>query len=128
MTFEILVRPATAVPVLKQGGTPITPTSGDDEAVIEWGRGPLGMVERSATLRSTYTSGPGFDWEDNFPDTPPPDEEKPEFVFDEISRKTHVVRVSNPTNPENYVDVSVIDVIAFEGPNGIYIFRFTNEN
>ena len=34
------------------------------------------------------------------------------------TRRVHVVRIKQPNNPSNYVDVKVIDAIAYRGPNG----------
>ena len=58
MSIEIVVRPASAVSVLKyQAVQPVT-ASEDNEAVIEWGNGPLGLAERTSVYDS-YDGGGG---------------------------------------------------------------------
>jgi hypothetical protein len=70
MTFEILVRPATAVSVLKPASTAVVPESADDEAVLEWGSGPLATAPRAATESGPTTGSDGgsvnppFDWQE----------------------------------------------------------------
>ena len=122
MSFEAVVRPASGVAVLKEKPDGQRIATQDDEAYIAWGRGSLNLVERSQSF-STGT-GNDFNWEEQFPEMDPPVE--PTFLFDEVARMTHVVRITQAGTPENYVDVDVIDAIAFKGPGGTYIYRFTN--
>lgn len=35
---------------------------------------------------------------------------------EEVTRETHTVRVENPTDPEQYVDVEVVDAVVFKNP------------
>lgn len=128
MSIEVVVRPATATSILRTQTSSPSTVSQDEEASITWGAGPLGTVERSNAYGTTsYSSGSGSGWDwDSALDTPAPPPETPQFVFDEIERKTHTVRITDPSNSANYVDVEVIDVIAFNSQFGIYIYRFTN--
>jgi hypothetical protein len=70
MSFEILVRPAAAVPVLKPGSMIVIPRTEDDEAVLEWGSGPLATAPRTATESGPATASDGgsvnppFDWQE----------------------------------------------------------------
>lgn len=142
MSFEIIVRPATVTPVLKPGQTSTEPVIEQEEAYIEWGDGPLGMADRGDSYDGGYNYNPDtgewepdpgtssgssedFNWEDNF-DTPPPPETTPKYLFNEIERKVHEVKVAQEGKPENYVMVEVIDAISFDSPFGIYIFTFNN--
>jgi hypothetical protein len=52
-------------------------------------------------------------------------EEKKTNVWTETSRITSTVRVTNPDNPTNYVDVERIERVNFNGPSGnvTYVFR-----
>ena len=126
MSFETIVRPAASVPVLKaQGVAPETP-SADAEAVIEWGSGPLGVLSRSAVTYNTSISYGGGSGGGIGPQEPPPDENVPTFYLDEVSRATHTVRITQQDNPDNWVDVEVIDQLTLSGPAGYYVFRFSN--
>lgn len=128
MSFEVVVRPAGIVAVLKEKPNQQPIATQDDEAYIEWGRGSLNLSDRS-TAGDT-----DFNWEEQFPDIPqipdpatPEGQQTPTFVFNEVARQTHVVRITQDGKPENYVDVEVIDAIAFNGPAGVYVYRFTNK-
>ena len=46
MSIEIVVRPASAISVLKHQSVKPATASEDNDAVIEWGNGPLGLAER----------------------------------------------------------------------------------
>lgn len=49
------------------------------------------------------------------------------LTYDEISRKTTTVRVTNPTDPEQYVDVERVDVATFRNADGTHSqFKFRN--
>lgn len=123
MSLEVIVRPAGIVAVLKEKGATQPIATQDDEAYIEWGRGSLNLVDR--TTVTTTIGGNTFNWETQFPETPQiPD--VPTFLYDEVARKTHVVRIMQEGNPENYVEVAVIDAIAFKAPSGVHVYRFTN--
>ena len=69
MSFEIVVRPASAVPVLK----PVTPvpsvTSEDDEAWIEWGTGSLSLASRAEIHDGSYDGNYGGGGGGGYPHT-----------------------------------------------------------
>ncbi|OYU16754.1 MAG: hypothetical protein CFE34_19350 [Rhodobacteraceae bacterium PARR1] len=113
MSIEILVRPASAVSVLKnQAVQPVT-ASEDNDAVIEWGNGPLGLAERT-NVYDTWDGGGGVSGPSNM------------HILDETGRRTHVVRVYNPDNQNIWVDVEVIDSLEMVGMSGIYMWNFSN--
>lgn len=115
MSIEILVRPASAVPVLKnQPGRPAT-ASEDNEASIEWGNGPLGIAERTSVYDTWDGGGDGGG---SGPSNM--------HILDETVRRTHVVRVYNPNNQSIWVDVEVIDSLEMVGMSGIYTWNFSN--
>ena len=126
MSFEIVVRPASAVPVLKSGQQPPTVTSEDDEAYIEWGTGSLSLASRTEIYDGDYSITPGDGFGD-YPVPPPePAPEQPQLIWDEVRRVTHTVRISQPGKPENYVDVEVIDRMTLFFLGKYYLFRFRN--
>ena len=115
MSIEIVVRPASAVSVLKnQAVQPVT-ASEDNDAVIEWGNGPLGIAERTSVY-DTWDGGGGggVSGPSNM------------HILDETVRRTHVVRVYNPDNQNIWVDVEVIDSLEMVGMSGIYTWNFSN--
>lgn len=45
------------------------------------------------------------------------------------SRSVHVVRIKDPGNPQNWIDIKVVDKIAYHGPNGVeYLLDTTAKN
>ena len=114
MSIEIVVRPASAVPVLKNQQVKPATASGDTVAVIEWGNGPLGVAERT-TVYDTYDPGGGGG---SGPSSM--------HILDETGRRTHVVRVYNPDNQNIWVDVEVIDSLEMVGMSGVYTWNFSN--
>ena len=62
------------------------------------------------------------------PEDPPEPEEDPEDVtFVEAARGVTTVRVENPNDPEQFVDVERIEEVEFATPLGInWIFKFNN--
>ena len=53
-------------------------------------------------------------------DLPPiGDEQDNVLEFTEVSRETTTVRISNPADPADFVDVERIDRISFKGPDGL---------
>jgi hypothetical protein len=115
MSIEIVVRPASAVSVLKnQAVQPVT-ASEDNQPVIEWGNGPLGLAERTSVY-DTWDGGGGGGGNglSNM------------HILDETVRRTHVVRVYNPDNQNIWVDVEVIDSLEMVGMSGIYMWNFSN--
>ena len=59
MSIEIVVRPASAVSVLRNQPTPPGTASQDNDAVLEWGNGPLGLAERTSVYDTFGGSGGG---------------------------------------------------------------------
>ena len=115
MSIEIVVRPASAVPVLKNQSVKPAIASEDNEAVIEWGNGPLGVAERTSVYDSyDGGGGGGGSGPSNM------------HILDETNRRTHVVRVYNPNNQNIWVDVEVIDSLEMVGMSGIYMWNFSN--
>ena len=96
MSIEIVVRPASAISVLRKQSVKPATASEDNEAVIEWGNGPLGLAERT-NVNDTWDGGGGGSGPSNM------------HILDETVRRTHVVRVYNPDNLNIWVDVEVID-------------------
>ena len=113
MSIEIVVRPASAVSVLKKQAVQPVTASEDNDAVIEWGNGPLGLAERT-TVYDTYDRGGGSSGPSNM------------HMLDETVRRTHVVRVYNPDNQNIWVDVEVIDSLEMVGMSGIYTWNFSS--
>jgi hypothetical protein len=82
------------------------------QASITWG-GPSDILFQAAPDKVPTTGviqGGGSD--------DPDDGEPPELVYNEIERSTHEKRVTNPEDPDSWVDVEVIDDILFRGPDG----------
>ena len=115
MSIEIVVRPASAISVLKHQSVKPATASEDNDAVIEWGNGPLGIAERTSVY-DTWDGGGGggVSGPSNM------------HILDETVRRTHVVRVYNPDNQNIWVDVEVIDSLELVGMSGIYTWNFSN--
>ena len=113
MSIEIVVRPASAISVLRKQSVKPATASEDNEAVIEWGNGPLGLAERTSVY-DTWDGGGGVSGPSSM------------HILDETGRRTHVVRVYNPDNQNIWVDVEVIDSLEMVGMSGIYTWNFSN--
>lgn len=124
MSFEILVRPAIPTPFLNTETKEVVTPSADTEAFIEWGGPPTAasqMVPRTITYKTVrYSSSSG-----GFGDPPEPPE-KPIFRWNEVQRQSHSVRITQAGKPENYVDVEVVDAIAFDTGSAYVVLTFTN--
>ena len=118
MSIEILVRPASAVSVLKNLPTPPGTASQDNDAVLEWGNGPLGLAERTSVYDTSYATGGGGSGSVSGPSNM--------HLLSETRRETHTVRVYNPANPNVWVDVEVIDRLEMSGFSGMYTWTFSN--
>ena len=114
MSIEIVVRPASAVSVLKNQQVKPATASEDTEAIIEWGNGPLGVAERTSVYDSYDGGGGGASGPSSM------------HILDETVRRTHVVRVYNPDNQNIWVDVEVIDSLEMVGMSGIYTWNFSS--
>jgi hypothetical protein len=85
-----------------------------DDSLIRWGRpseygSPTQTKEESRSGVRIVNSNPKKD----------PDANKPPRVYTEIERETETVRVTNPSDATQYVDVQRIKSILFRGPDGI---------
>lgn len=49
---------------------------------------------------------------------PTDDQETPDADWKEIDRETHTKRVENPDDPDQYIDVEVVDVIWYRDKHG----------
>ena len=112
--YEFIVGPSRFIPP----GLPTSPlpprrrpagASGD--AVLRWGR-PSDFQFASAAVRRVFVTQPAYD-------TLPEDDEQVELLFTEIARETTTVRIENPSDSSQFVDVEVIDRISFKGPDGV---------
>jgi hypothetical protein len=96
------------------------------EAAIQWGAASRWTIKDN--VAPEQPSRTGVNIIDDDPD-PPEDVPDPvsELVYTEQWREVHVVRVSNPEDAEQFVDVEVIDRIAYLGPDNILrIFVLNN--
>jgi hypothetical protein len=85
-----------------------TPVESDgDLAILTWG-GEISINDASSGGFSTNNPGGA--------DEPQPGSKT--LVYNEISRTTNTVRVTNPTDAQDYVDVERITSITFAGPDG----------
>ena len=116
MSIEIVVRPASAVAVLKNLSSPPGTASQDNDAVLEWGNGPLGLAERTSVYDTS--GGSGGSGSVSGPSNM--------HLLSETRRETHTVRVYNPANPNVWVDVEVIDRLEMSGFSGMYTWTFSN--
>lgn len=86
----------------------------EEEAEIRWGKASQFQwsVSNPDRIINNTIIQPG----------PPPDEDDDEDIeetieYEETDRTTETVRVSNPDDPEQYVEVERILTITFQGPN-----------
>lgn len=93
------------------------PVGAVGDAVLRWGA--PGVLQLSSNLRGFGRGGAitTIIWPDD--EEEPLDEEEQGLEFQEISRAVTVVRVENPEDSEQFVDVERIDKISFRGPDGI---------
>jgi hypothetical protein len=84
-----------------------------DDSLIRWGRPseygtPTQTPEESRGGVTIVNSTPKKD----------PQQDKRELLYEEIERTTQKVRVRNPADRDQYVDVARITSILFQGPDG----------
>ena len=84
------------------------PEGASGDAVLRWGR-PSNFVISAKNRTSNIVSYP----------TQPEEEEEEGLVYQEVERTTTTVRVENPDDSEQFVDVERIDRITFLGPDNI---------
>lgn len=83
-----------------------------DDSLLRWGRAP---VWGSETVSREEESG-GFQIINPKPEQPP--QNTLPRIYTEVSRETKTVRVTNPNDTAQYVDVARIESITFRGPDG----------
>jgi hypothetical protein len=81
-----------------------------DDSLIRWGR--PSEYDKEATRG-------GFTISNSNPKRDPQQQRPRERVYTEINRVTETVRVRNPTDSNQYVDVARIKTIRFRGPDGL---------
>ena len=79
------------------------------DAVLRWGRACNFRISAVPNLTTIV----------NWPTQPEDEEADPGLIFTETERQTTTVRVENPDDSEQFVDVERIDQITFLGPDGI---------
>lgn len=83
------------------------------DAVLRWGApSNFQFLSDGGTTQPIYNILPGGDEEAR-------DDEALGLVFTETERQVSVVRVSNPLDAADFVDVERIDQISFLGPDGL---------
>lgn len=85
-----------------------------DEAEIIWG----GPSETGSATQTAEEDRRGFRIVNPKPEKDPA-QDKPVLVYSEVSRTTETVRVTNPQDSNQWVDVARIKSITFRGPDGI---------
>jgi hypothetical protein len=85
----------------------------DDDSEIIWGR----PSEYGSANQTNEEDRRGFRLLDPKP-TEKPNDQKRQRVYTEVNRTTETVRVTNPTDSSQYVDVQRIKSIVFRGPDG----------
>lgn len=110
--FERVVRPSVIIESFLKDRTPKPVEIPEQEAEIRWGK--ASTFQWSST-NPPNTGGGGIT-------VRPGDDEDDEEIgsqtveFEETARSIHVVRVSNPLDDQQYVDVERIDDITFRAP------------
>ena len=87
------------------------PAGASGDAILRWGR-PSDFQFASTAVRRVFVTQPAFD-------TLPEDDEQVELLFTETARVTTTVRIENPSDSSQFVDVERIDRISFVGPDGV---------
>jgi hypothetical protein len=87
-----------------------------DDSLIRWGR----PSEYGTPTQSKEESRGGVRIVNSTPKKDP-EEQKAERVYTEIERTTEKVRVRNPSDSTQYVDVARIKSIRFQGPDGVRV-------
>ena len=90
----------------------------EPEAFLRWGQAAEFLFDQN-TFRNTAGKYPGFRVND-------PDDPDETIVFTETGRDVTVVRVANPDDENQFVDVERIDKIRFQSNGQAYTFILTN--
>lgn len=101
------------------------PEEVDAPATIRWGKSPKFTVRDPVVPEQPYFEVIWPDKNEDDEDEPPDEVEIQNYT--EFSRSVEVVRVENPDDPEQYVEVERIKSIIFAGPQGTYV-RFILNN
>jgi hypothetical protein len=86
-----------------------------DQSIIRWGK-PYSPGSATQTAEEDKR---GFQIVNPKPPPKSPTEQRQTRVYSEVSRVTETVRVTNPNDSNQYVDVARIRNITFRGPDGI---------
>jgi hypothetical protein len=87
-----------------------------DDSLIRWGR----PSEYGTETQTPEESRGGVAIVNSNPKKNP-EQQKRERVYTEIDRTTETVRVRNPDDSTQYVDVARIKSIRFQGPDGVHV-------
>ncbi len=85
------------------------PEGATGDAVIRWGRASNFPVSAKPNITTVVS----------FPTAPVDEEEDLGLIFTETERQTTTVRIENPLDSTQFVDVERIDQITFLGPDGL---------
>jgi hypothetical protein len=122
---ETIVRPFETLQ-----GWPATrrapPEQDQGEAYIEWSaKMPASVMSLDALIGNGGTIAE-MEYESPDSETSEDPLENDFQEYSESGRVVQVVRVTNPEDPSNYVDVERIDRIFFNGPAGKVLVRYNN--
>lgn len=120
---ERIIRPFETPPGWP-GNRRLPPEQDDKDAFIQWSANintvvttldALGINEGILIKAITEDGGPTSE-----------SEEPPSNVFTETNRSVSVIRVSNPEDPNSWVDVERVERITFSGDGGQFTYVFRN--
>ena len=117
-SFQVLIRRSSirvfGAPLNQSAPPRRVPVGASGDATLRWGAASrFEIFDAGAATRPIFVATPSGDDQDA---DNPLDEG---LVFTETAREVTVVRVSNPLDANDFVDVEVIDQISFRGPDGI---------
>lgn len=116
VTLEKMVRPFESERILAlRARRKAREEDNTDDSLIRWGR-PSEYGSPTQTRDETRT---GVRIVNSNPKKDPAQPDRPPRVYTEIERTTETVRVTNPSDSTQYVDVARITSILFRGPDGI---------
>lgn len=115
VAFERLVRPFESERILAlRARRKAREEDTSDDSLIRWGR----PSEYGTPTQTKEESRGGVRIVNSNPKKDPTDPNKPPRVYTEIERTTETVRVRNPSDSSQYVDVARIKSILFRAPDG----------
>jgi hypothetical protein len=131
-TFAVRTEPAVETivrPFETLQGWPATrrppPEQDQNEAYIEW----TAKVPAEVMTLDAFVGGSNFTemvYENNDSEEDDDDQETGLQEFSETGRVVTIVRVTNPEDPSNYVDVQRVERLFLNGPNGKVLVRYKN--